>query len=128
MYPNSLVSRVFGAKYFRDEMILQAELTCAPSYIWRSIDSSMPFFRWHVRDGNCIRLMNDVWAHSGDHHLLMGKEGVQINNNQMVNVLIHGNTWNQGMIHEWFEDMEAQLIICTPLPNESRADNPIFAS
>lgn len=62
---NSLVSRMYKAKYFANTDIFQASIGHNPSFIWRSLleAKQMIFdgFRWRVGDGNDIRILDQPW-------------------------------------------------------------------
>ena len=47
--PNSIVARVFKAKYFPHDDILSSEKGCSPSYAWRSIHNSLEVIWMGIR-------------------------------------------------------------------------------
>ena len=63
--PNSLIARIYRAKYFPYSDILGAKLGCNPSYAWRSIYNSLEVInrgiRWRVRNGKMIHIWEDKW-------------------------------------------------------------------
>lgn len=130
IYPNSLVSRVYSARYFKRGSILEAELSYSPSYVWRSIYSAMPFFhdniRWRIGNGESVSILNDEWVRSEGRTLLNGKERVDLSG-LSVNWLIDGNVWNQPLILECFEHGEADAILRTLVPTVLCDDNPYWS-
>ena len=58
--PNSLIARIYKAKYFPFSDILSAKLGCSPSYTWRSIYNSLEVIRrgirWRVGNGKMIHI------------------------------------------------------------------------
>ena len=60
MNPNSLIARIYKAKYFPFSDILNAKLGCSPSYAWRSIFNSLEVIRrgirWRVGNGKMIHI------------------------------------------------------------------------
>lgn len=64
---NSIVYRVFKARYFPKEEFLSAELGSQHSYAWRSI-MVVQFlvqlgYRWQVGKGLSLNILNDKWLH-----------------------------------------------------------------
>ncbi|XP_050238466.1 uncharacterized mitochondrial protein AtMg00310-like [Mercurialis annua] len=58
--PNSLVYRVFHAKYFYNSDFLNAKLGANPSYVWRSLMAAQEIVRkgtrWRIGRGNSLRM------------------------------------------------------------------------
>ena len=63
--PNSLVSRMYKAKYYDSSDIFHAELGHNPSFIWRSLLEAKSLFtdgaRWRVGDGSRIQILEQPW-------------------------------------------------------------------
>lgn len=63
--PDTLVSRVFKAKYYPKGEFFEAKLGHNPSFIWRSIWKSHALlkdgFRWKVGSRDSIRVWKDPW-------------------------------------------------------------------
>ena len=65
MNPNSLVARVYKAKYFPHGDVLNASLGSKPSYAWRSILQGLEVVKrgscWRVGNGKLIHIWKDRW-------------------------------------------------------------------
>ena len=65
MNPNSLVARVYKAKYYPHRNVLNASLGSRPSYAWRSIMQGIEVVkkgsRWRVGNGKLIHIWKDKW-------------------------------------------------------------------
>lgn len=63
--PQSLVARLFRARYFPEGHILQAGKGTEPSFIWTGIweakEQLRAGFRWILGNGNDIRIFKDPW-------------------------------------------------------------------
>lgn len=63
--PQSLVARVFKAKYFATSDFMIATLRNQPSYAWRSIFVAREVLhlglRWHIGDGKSVHIWRDPW-------------------------------------------------------------------
>lgn len=64
-HPQSLLARVFKAKYYRHSSFLQAKSYTTSSYGWRSIIQTQKLLKqgskWIVGDGKDIRVWEDNW-------------------------------------------------------------------
>lgn len=64
-HPNSLVSKVFKAKYFKHSSFLEAKLGSNPSYVWHSILEAQAIIKanshWRVGNGSMINIWKDPW-------------------------------------------------------------------
>ena len=60
---DSLISRIYKARYFPFSDIVNAQVGCNPSYAWRSIHSSLEVIRkrtrWRVGNGKTIHIWED---------------------------------------------------------------------
>ncbi|KAH9648889.1 putative reverse transcriptase/RNA-dependent DNA polymerase [Citrus sinensis] len=127
--PNSLVARVLQAKYFQSKNFLDAKLGSNPSYIWRSILWGRQIIcsgsRWRVGNGKKIQIHKTNWIPKP----LTFKLVVQptLPSDTMVFKLINeANCWDEKMIHEHFDKMDADLITKIPLPRRPREDELIW--
>lgn len=81
--PTSLVARVFKARYFPDNHVLQAHKGSDPSFIWTGIweakERLYKGFRWVLGDGKEIRIFNDPW--------LRGKGDFCVEDSHMNNII-----------------------------------------
>ena len=63
--PQSLVSIIFGAKYFPNGRVTEASLGSNPSYIWRSIHGTLHLVmveaRWCTGSGRNVGIWNELW-------------------------------------------------------------------
>ena len=63
--PTSLVARVYKAKYFPFEDVLNSRIGSNPNYAWRSIHNSLRVLKegthWRVGNGKWIHIWDDRW-------------------------------------------------------------------
>lgn len=68
--PDSLVSRMFKAKYFPRSTFLTAAIGHNPSYVWRSILRARFIIRggarWRIGVGENIRILGEPWILNGE--------------------------------------------------------------
>ncbi|XP_031121145.1 uncharacterized protein LOC116024392 [Ipomoea triloba] len=64
-FPDSLVARVFKARYYPRSQFMDAKLGYNPSFIWRSVWQTRAVLErggcWRVGDGGTIRVWGDAW-------------------------------------------------------------------
>jgi ribonuclease HI len=124
---DTIVDRVFKARYFPRGNFLGANLGHNPSFIWRSIHASQVVvkggLRWRVGDGRNINVWHDAWLrdHTNSYvtsSIIPGMESM------CVNDLIHPNDkeWKRGMIEEMFNERDAATILEIPLFDEVKED------
>ena len=68
--PDSLVARIFKARYFPSGSYLTAIVGHNPSYVWRSIMRARFIVRggarWSVGSGATIHILNEPWLPNGE--------------------------------------------------------------
>ncbi|KAL4316426.1 hypothetical protein AHAS_Ahas15G0283900 [Arachis hypogaea] len=64
-YPNSTISRMLKAKYFRYTDFLHAEIGSVPSWGWRSVLEGRKMIEkgllWKIGSGTNVRIFHDPW-------------------------------------------------------------------
>ena len=126
--PNSLIARIYKAKYFPFSDILSAKLGYNPSYAWRSIFNSLEVIRrgirWRVGNGKLIHIWEDKWLPNPTTYKVCSPPQ-DIGDFPMVSSLIDEETrhWKVEMVKRFFLPFEAESIINIPLrynlPNDS---------
>lgn len=65
-FPNSLIARIFKARYFPDSDLIAADVGNYPSYTWRSIIWGRELLdhglQWRIGDGKQVRIYTDAWV------------------------------------------------------------------
>ncbi|KAA3460897.1 reverse transcriptase [Gossypium australe] len=123
---DSLVARVFKAKYFSYSNFRNSRLGRSSSYVWRSIwatkDTSEKGLIWKVGTGKNISVFEDAWIPNYDNVRLTSG----VCNLQFVKVaeLINSNEreWNRELIGNTFPEAKAELILRIPLAMEPHED------
>jgi hypothetical protein len=68
--PNSLVARIFKARYFPSSSYLTTTVGHNPSYVWRSIMRARFVVRggarWSIGSGASISILNEPWLSNGE--------------------------------------------------------------
>ena len=128
--PNSLITRIYKAKYFPFSDNLSAKLGCSPSYAWRSIFNSLEVIRrgirWRVGNGKMIHIWEDKWLPNPTTYKVCSPPQ-DIGDFPMVSSLIDEETrhWKVEMVKRFFLPFEVESIINIPL-NYNLLDDSII--
>lgn len=108
--PNSLVARLFKARYFPDSSFCMATAHNSPSYSWRSIFSTCDLLLhgsyWQVGDGLLINVVTDAWIP----RVLDFKPN--------AGTISPSGVWNEGLVRAIFTPNEAHAILAIPLSSD----------
>ena len=128
---NSLFYRVFKARFFPRETILEAKDSSSASYAWKSIlkgrDVILKGALWRIGDGKRVRIWGDNWLPSKTvakiaTPVLYGQE------NSNVEVLINQRTrcWRSDVIDYVSTVQDAETIKSIPLNSTTQLDALIW--
>ncbi len=125
--PQSLVARVFKAKYFHSCGFMEADIGHRPSYAWRSIAMAHEMLqlgmRWHIGNGRSVRIWHDPWLPLKESSMVQSVPQI-LDPEDTVSTLIFddNNMWNVEKVREVFSEWEANAIVSIPLPPHKRRD------
>ncbi|KAK9266575.1 hypothetical protein L1049_021625 [Liquidambar formosana] len=118
--PESLVARIFRARYYPSSTFLEARLGYNPSYVWRSIWEARSVVdrgtRWRIGDGKSVRIWGDKWLPTPPSFQITSSRG-DWNRDTRVIELIDSSTrrWRANLISALFLPHEAESICRIPL-------------
>jgi len=118
--PNSLVSRLFKARYFLNNTYLTANIGHNPSYIWRSILCARFIVRgsarWSTSTGRSIPILGDPWVLNGE-CIATDIIGAHYVHHATVDNLMLPNEkrWNEMVVRQDLSADLADKIMSTPL-------------
>uniref|UniRef100_A0A803PCK9 Reverse transcriptase domain-containing protein n=1 Tax=Cannabis sativa TaxID=3483 RepID=A0A803PCK9_CANSA len=124
---DSLVGRIYKARYYPRGSYLNAELGQNPSFIWRSIWEAQSLVRQGARrsigDGSSVSVLHDPWLpHDSWPYVLtvnQGLEGTLVSNL----MLMEEKGWDAEIIEDMFEARDAQLILSIQLSDSTTVDS-----
>ena len=128
--PNSLMARVYKAKCFPYDDILNAKLGSNPSHAWRSISNSLEVIRkgtrWRVGNGKRIHIWEDKWLPTPTTHKVISTLRV-FDDFPMVASFIDENSkwWKLDLVKSLFLHFEAKEILKIPLSHSLPEDSLI---
>jgi len=129
--PNSLVARIFKARYFPSSSYLTATVGHNPSYVWRSIMRSRFIVRggarWSIGSGATISILNEPWLSNGE-FISSDILGSHFVHNFTINILmnLHDKSWNEQVVRQVFSADIANKILHTPLISQVEEDKIIW--
>ncbi|XP_065625688.1 uncharacterized protein LOC136065853 [Quercus suber] len=129
--PDSLVARIYKAKYFPHGDVLNSKKGNNPSYAWRSIHNSLEIIRkgtrWKVGNGKRIHIWDDRWLPTPSTHKVISPPK-PFDNFPMVSSLIDESTkwWKPKLVKSLFLPFEATTILRIPISYSLLEDNLIW--
>ncbi|XP_062100181.1 uncharacterized protein LOC133806062 [Humulus lupulus] len=125
--PNSLVSRTFKARYYRNGNYLSAELGSNPSYIWRSIWEVKALVksgaRCRVGNGETIIINSDPWVLDRDNPWVTSVHPALIGAKVSSLLLVDSREWDVDLLKDLFNDRDLRCILSIPLSNNRPMDS-----
>lgn len=129
--PQSLVSRIFKARYFPSKSYLSATIGHNLSYVWRSILCARFIVRggarWSIGSGATISILDAPWLSNGesiDGNIVGGSRIHDFKVQSLISE--HGQVWNAPIIRHVFNNDIASAILNTPLYEQVRNDRLIW--
>ncbi|XP_058767513.1 uncharacterized protein LOC131641227 [Vicia villosa] len=117
---DSLVSRLYKARYFPNSDYLSSNIGHNPSYVWRSIWSSKFVIKgglkWSIRSGENISVWDHYWLADGSSLSNPWPNNMVVDNLKVSDLMTHnGKDWNHGLINALVGEESAHKIQNTPL-------------
>lgn len=127
--PDSLVSRLFKAKYYADGDYLNASLGHNPSFIWRSVLEAKQLLRdgvrWRVGNGKRIKVLGQPWLVTGANPFISTISPVIDNINVASLLCTDKKAWDAEVIKDVFNNRDQQRILEVKL-DASNEEDEIF--
>lgn len=130
LYTNqqSLISKVFKAKYYPTTDVLQATIGHAPSYAWRSLHQALWVLKkgccWKVGNGASIDIWEDNWLHQQNGYKVLTKNPGNPNIKKVQDLMLDNPPrWNIDLIDNTFISFEGALIKQIPLTHTRSQDS-----
>lgn len=129
--PDSLVSRMFKARYFPNNSFLTTIIGHTPNHVWRSIHRDRFIVRggarWSIGTGDTIRILGEPWILHGE-CIDPNIDGVQFVREVSINNLMMPDEkrWNETTVRQVFSDELANKILSTPLVAHVQSDRLIW--
>ncbi|KAM6569414.1 hypothetical protein CsatB_017399 [Cannabis sativa] len=117
--PNSLVAKVFKARYYSNGSFFTAKLGSNPSYVWRSVLEAQDLIRqgtrWCIFNGEKINVLQEPWLPSEDDPFVHSSHPSLIEAKVCNLMVMEGGSWDAEIVIDLFNEREQQLILDIPL-------------
>ncbi|KAL4281751.1 hypothetical protein GQ457_03G032150 [Hibiscus cannabinus] len=118
--PNSLLARVYKAKYFPNGDFLSARLGSYSSYTWKSIWCSRGLLEqglgWRIGNGSSINIWQDAWIAGHGNGRVSGVSPDFHYSKVSELIDFHTHTWKHELCRTLFTPLQAAQVFCIPLP------------
>ena len=129
---NTLIYRVFKARYFKDCDFGHASLGNRPSYMWRSIYAAQEIvkkgIRWNVGNGQKIRIWEDKQIPNSPSSKFISPRVIYPQISVVSDLIdVEDKGWNFSLLKRVFLPFEAEIIGDIPLSTRLPEDKQIWA-
>ncbi|CAL9026263.1 unnamed protein product [Prunus brigantina] len=123
--PESLVARIFRARYHPSVPFLEARVGTNPSFIWRSLHWGKELLnkglRWRVGNGESIKVYTDKWLPVPSLFRIMSSPQLSLST-RVCDLFTSSGQWNVPLLKDIFWDEEVDAILQIPLVSLVRHD------
>lgn len=123
---DSLVARVYRAKYYAQGEFLGAKLGGSPSFIWRSIFEAKQVISsgacWRIGSGKYVQISNQPWLQDS-HNSYISTESLSIVGRTVDSLFQTGTRdWDLEIIRDIFNDRDQRCILNTTVEHQLDRD------
>lgn len=125
--PQSLVARVFKARYYPNSHFLHASVSLGSSYVWSGImtakNSIFKGYKWVLGDGVDINAVKDPWIHGTTDFCVT--QGIEYGTNHIpVSSFFQSDSrsWEVERVKSFFTEADARLILAMRIPQTNVVD------
>uniref|UniRef100_A0A803Q3L9 Reverse transcriptase zinc-binding domain-containing protein n=1 Tax=Cannabis sativa TaxID=3483 RepID=A0A803Q3L9_CANSA len=123
---NSLVGKIFKAKYFPRGSFVNATLGNNPSFVWRSIleakDLIIKGGRILVGSGETISITRDPWLPDMENPFITSFHPSFCDKDVKCLLTMDGKNWDYEIINDLFNDRDKDLILTIPISPSNSVD------
>jgi ribonuclease HI len=129
--PDSMVAKIFKARYFPNSTFLDANLGHNPSFTWRGLWGAREVLlkgcRWVIGDGRKIRVMGDPWIREEGERWMRSPQQAEVYSLHVSDLMLDGrNEWDRRKVEDLFMREEAGKILSIPLFDSNREDKLVW--
>ncbi|XP_061999558.1 uncharacterized protein LOC133716939 [Rosa rugosa] len=128
-YPESLIARMYKARYFPNSTFWEAESHPTPSFSWRSIFAARSVLekgaRWQIGDGKDV-LLSDPWVPRVAPFRLLPIQGGRDLSWRVSDLLTREGRWNEELVYQVCHGDDVPSILSIPLSSRRVNDRWIW--
>ncbi|XP_031099899.1 uncharacterized protein LOC116004105 [Ipomoea triloba] len=130
-YPNSLVAKVFKARYYPRGSFLDATLGSNPSFIWPSVLESQLIvkggIRWRVGNGASISVWKDPWLPNHSSPFVLSPVIEQLNDIKVESLMnVQKTDWEVDILKDLFMETDVDHILKIPIAETLTEDKIVW--
>jgi len=124
---DTIVSRVFKARYFPRCDFLEARLGHNPSFIWRSIHASQVIvrggMRWRIGNGESVNVWKDPWLRNQENSYITSTTPYGFEHLKVADLILQAeNKWNLNIIDGILNTRDQEEIRKIPMVHRGEED------
>lgn len=124
---DSLVYKVFKARYFPRCNVLEAGIGNSPSFIWRSLWAAQELVRtgtrWRIGSGDSVKVLEEAWLQDRVHPFVVSRHPA-LENQTVASLMKTGErVWDTEVIQDLFVARDQMLILGIPLSHSHEEDS-----
>ncbi|GAU48919.1 hypothetical protein TSUD_301740 [Trifolium subterraneum] len=128
---DTILAKVFKAKYYPNEGFLNAKLGHNPSYVWRSIHASQVIvkrgLRWRIGNGDKINVWSQPWLRKANHAYVTTNTVAGHEQLKVAGLINHNEgKWDVNLVQQLFNQNDTASIFQIPLQLTNEEDVPIW--
>ncbi|KAM6584214.1 hypothetical protein CsatB_011216 [Cannabis sativa] len=117
--PETLVARIFKARYYPRGTFFSAEIGNNPSYVWRSVLEARQILThgvcWSIGNGSAISVLGEPWLPDPQNSFVSTSHPA-LQNAKVCNLMaMDGSGWDEDLIADLFLERDQNLILSIPL-------------
>ncbi|XP_058726136.1 uncharacterized protein LOC131597455 [Vicia villosa] len=129
--PDTLVARIFKARYFPNSSYLDSKIGNNPSYAWRNLWKAKEVLRigsqWSIGSGSSIKVMYDPWIREKDGWWANGPQCQNVYNLFVKDLMLPTiKQWDVIKVKQLFDNEGAEAILRVPLVEDVVNDRLIW--
>ena len=126
-HPDSLVARIFKARYYPNTSFLEAKAGANPSFVWKSILASQSLVKSGARrligDGSTVKVWEEPWLPDDSNPYIespvcCGLENAYVNSLRRTGISL----WDEDILSDLFNERDKSLIMQIPVSNGIKPD------
>lgn len=131
--PNSLVAKIFKARYYAESSLFEARRGGGASYVWSGIWQAKEVlkkgFKWVLGNGENIRIYEDPWVR-GKENYLVDNTYIDVSSGRRVcDLFVPGEKkWDTTKVNNLFTRCDADAILALPIPSNQVQDRIAWMS
>ncbi|XVF49555.1 hypothetical protein PTKIN_Ptkin04bG0022200 [Pterospermum kingtungense] len=124
--PDTLIGRIFKARYYPRGDFLNAQLGQNPSFTWRSIWSSQVLlqngFRWRIGNGKDVDVWSEPWLRDSSNLRVQTEMPSFLCNLKVADLMLRNQrAWDTDFLYTVFDDRDLESVMAIKIPPKTKS-------